>query len=88
MAILLFSAKFRLNFCAPQDFAYLNQSNELRDDSSTDRQRFLFWKTALTTLGIPFSDVMRLLAAILLLGNVKFEDVSEAGDLDLKGQRG
>lgn len=36
--------------------------------------RFQNWKTCLGVLGIPFLDVVRVLAAVLLLGNVQFSD--------------
>ena len=42
---------------------------------------------ALATLGIPFVDVLRILVAILLLGNVEFVD-GEALELDVKGNNG
>ena len=44
-------------------------------------------QTALATLGIPFADVLRILVAILLLGNVKFVD-GEGVELDVKGNNG
>uniref|UniRef100_A0A914X0G8 Myosin motor domain-containing protein n=1 Tax=Plectus sambesii TaxID=2011161 RepID=A0A914X0G8_9BILA len=59
----------------------------LKEPSSTvdGRRRFEAWKSALYTLGIPFSDVMRVLAACLLLGNVHFID-AEGDDVELEGQ--
>ena len=42
---------------------------------------------ALATLGIPFVDVLRILVAILLLGNVEFVD-GEGLELDVKGNNG
>ena len=39
------------------------------------------------TLGIPFTDVLRILVAILLLGNIKFTD-GEDVELDVKGNNG
>ena len=44
-------------------------------------------QSALATLGIPFLDVMRILVAILLLGNVEFVD-GEGPELDVKGNNG
>lgn len=44
-------------------------------------------QSALATLGIPFLDVLRILVAILLLGNVEFVD-SEGPELDVKGNNG
>lgn len=47
----------------------------------------LFSQTALVTLGIPFLDVLRILVAILLLGNVEFVD-GEGPEVDVKGNNG
>lgn len=41
----------------------------------------------MATLGIPFVDVLRILVAILLLGNVEFVD-GEGLELDVKGNNG
>ena len=46
-----------------------------------------FVKGALASLGIPFVDVLRILVAILLLGNVEFVD-GEGLELDVKGNNG
>ena len=51
-----------------------------------DRLNFLS-QGALATLGIPFVDVLRILVAILLLGNVEFVD-GEGLELDVKGNNG
>lgn len=50
----------------------------------------LWWcyllQSCLSVLGIPFLDVVRVLAAVLLLGNVQFADrVGNTSELDLKG---
>lgn len=39
--------------------------------------RFAAWRTCLGVLGIPFLDVVRVLAAVLLLGNVTFTEGAE-----------
>jgi len=44
-----------------------------------DAARFQAWKACLGVLGIPFLDVVRVLAAILLLGNVNFVDNPSSG---------
>ena len=41
----------------------------------------------MATLGIPFVDVLRILVAILLLGNIEFVD-GEGLELDVKGNNG
>lgn len=48
---------------------------------------YFFFKGALASLGIPFVDVLRILVAILLLGNVEFVD-GEGLELDVKGNNG
>lgn len=47
--------------------------------------RFQAWKTCLGILGIPFLDVVRVLAAVLLLGNVQFID-GKGLEVDVKGE--
>ncbi|CAK1550870.1 unnamed protein product [Leptosia nina] len=56
-----------------QDFRYLSSSVSRRSESE-DAVRFQAWKSCLGVLGIPFLDVVRVLAAVLLLGNVTFTD--------------
>ncbi|XP_022108413.1 unconventional myosin-IXb-like isoform X2 [Acanthaster planci] len=74
--------KLHLNSCSAHAFAYLNKSKA--DNTERDRIRFESWRSCLAVLGIPFFDVMRILAAVLLLGNVQF--VEDGGyELDIKG---
>ncbi|XP_047993590.1 unconventional myosin-IXAa isoform X1 [Leguminivora glycinivorella] len=77
----------RLEGYAPQDLRYLASPAPRRPDPD-DATRFLAWKTCLGILGIPFLDVVRVLAAVLLLGNVQFADGAEgaetAGDAELQ----
>ncbi|XP_038068155.1 myosin-3-like [Patiria miniata] len=74
--------KLHLNGYAAHNLAYLSKSRT--DNTDRDRIRFESWKSSLAVLGIPFFDVMRILAAILLLGNVQF--VEDGGyELDIKG---
>lgn len=54
-----------------RDLLYLNMG-DTRQDEVADAQRFAEWKANLAVLGIPFMDVLRVFAAILLLGNVEF----------------
>lgn len=60
------------------DFNYLN-SDSLDFNYSQDATRFQAWKSCLSVLGIPFMDVVRVLAAVLLLGNIQFDDTSKGG---------
>ena len=57
----------------------------LRVDTEADALRFAEWKSNLAVLGIPFMDVVRVLAAILLLGNVDFAPgkIDEAFDVEV-----
>lgn len=55
---------------------YLASAHHRRPEPE-DASRFHAWKTCLVILGIPFLDVVRVLAAVLLLGNVQF---AEGGD--------
>lgn len=63
-------------------------SSHQRRPEPEDAARFHAWKTCLGILGIPFLDVVRVLAAVLLLGNVQFGEGAEgaaepAGEAEL-----
>lgn len=62
---------------------YLNQGNTKQHETE-DSTRFEAWKTCLSVLGIPFMDVVRVLAAVLLLGNIQFVD-GPGLEVDVKG---
>jgi dachs len=47
---------------------------DIKQDEQEDAARFQAWKACLGILGIPFIDVVRVLAAVLLLGNISFVD--------------
>ncbi|XP_072030082.1 LOW QUALITY PROTEIN: myosin-I heavy chain-like [Amphiura filiformis] len=75
--------KLHLTGYSAKDLHYLNNVTEA-DDSERDRIRFDAWRKSLTSLGVHFFDVMRVMAAILLLGNIQFID--DGGfELDIKG---
>ncbi|XP_050306303.1 myosin-VIIa isoform X2 [Anthonomus grandis grandis] len=61
------------------------QHGDVRQDVSEDASRFQAWKTCLGVLGIPFLDVVRVLAAVLLLGNVHFSD-GKGMEVDVRGE--
>lgn len=61
------------------------KNGDIRCDEKEDAARFQAWKTCLGILGIPFLDVVRVLAAILLLGNVKFIDGQEI-EVEVEGE--
>eukprot|EP00095_Tigriopus_kingsejongensis_P002709 maker-scaffold809_size94238-snap-gene-0.26 protein:Tk02709 transcript:maker-scaffold809_size94238-snap-gene-0.26-mRNA-1 annotation:"myosin-i heavy chain" len=70
-----------------RDLLYLNMG-DTRQDESQDAQRFAEWKANLAVLGIPFMDVVRVLSAILLLGNVEFAPraTEESYDVEIIGK--
>lgn len=53
------------------ELRYLNRG-DTRSDEAQEIERFNTWKANLVVLGIPFMDVVKVMAAILLLGNVEF----------------
>ncbi|KAB0798121.1 hypothetical protein PPYR_09114 [Photinus pyralis] len=77
-------AKLNLEGCSPSTLRYL-QHGDTRQDVTEDSLRFQAWKTCLGVLGIPFLDVVRVLAAVLLLGNVQFID-GNGLEVDVKGE--
>jgi dachs protein len=70
-----------------RDMAYLNMG-DTRQDELADADRFAEWKASLAILGIPFTDVVRVLTAILLLGNVEFAPRvgDDSFDIDVIGK--
>ena len=64
---------------------YLNQG-DTRVDQVLDAQRFAQWRSSLAVLGIPLMDVLRVLSAILLLGNVEFYN-NDSFEVDLSNGR-
>ncbi|XP_069123410.1 myosin-I heavy chain-like isoform X2 [Argopecten irradians] len=76
-------AKLHLTGYSIHNLRYLSSGSTLQNELE-DKARFDAWKSALSILGIPFSDVMRVFSAVLLLGNIEF--VEGAGlELDLVG---
>lgn len=67
--------RFKLNLDRynVSNLQYLSQG-DIHQDIEEDTARFQAWKTCLGVLGIPFLDVVRVLAAVLLLGNTTFVD--------------
>ncbi|CAH0390290.1 unnamed protein product, partial [Bemisia tabaci] len=65
--------KLNLEGYSPLNLFYL-QNGDTYQDEAEDAARFLAWKACLGVLGIPFLDVVRVLAAVLLLGNMQFVD--------------
>lgn len=77
--------KLHLQGYSVHSLSYLSGSPiPYNEDEEVFRVKFERWREALASLGIPFVDVLRILVAILLLGNVEFVD-SEGLELDVKG---
>lgn len=65
--------KLNLQGYSTTNLRYL-QGGDTQQNENEDAARFQAWKNCLSILGIPFLDVVRVLAAVLLLGNVQFID--------------
>ncbi|XP_037894326.1 unconventional myosin-IXb isoform X5 [Glossina fuscipes] len=76
--------KLNLEGYSPTNLRYL-QYGDINQNEQDDASRFQAWKTCLGILGIPFLDVVRVLAAVLLLGNVQFVDGQNL-EVDVKGE--
>lgn len=76
--------KLNLDGYSPLTLRYL-QHGDTRQNESEDSARFQAWKVCLGILGIPFLDVVRVLAAVLLLGNVQFSDGQNL-EVDVSGE--
>ncbi|XP_059050788.1 unconventional myosin-XIX [Achroia grisella] len=70
--------QLHLDGYSAQELRYLASPHHRRPEPE-DAARFHAWKTCLGILGIPFLDVVRVLAAVLLLGNVQFAESAEGG---------
>ncbi|XP_046866634.1 unconventional myosin-IXa [Drosophila willistoni] len=75
--------KLHLEGYSPANLRYLR--GDTGQNEVEDAARFQAWKTCLGILGIPFLDVVRVLAAVLLLGNVQFIDGGGL-EVDVKGE--
>ncbi|XP_023177574.2 unconventional myosin-Ia [Drosophila hydei] len=75
--------KLHLEGYSPANLRYLR--GDVAQNEQEDAVRFQAWKTCLGILGIPFLDVVRVLAAVLLLGNVQFIDGGGL-EVDVKGE--
>ncbi|KAG8184790.1 hypothetical protein JTE90_015472 [Oedothorax gibbosus] len=76
-------AQLSLDGYSLHNLCYLNQGDTTQNETE-DAARFEAWKTCLSVLGIPSMDVVRVLAAILLLGNIQFID-GAGMEVDIKG---
>ncbi|XP_064106085.1 unconventional myosin-IXb-like isoform X2 [Macrobrachium nipponense] len=76
-------AKLHLEGHNVRTLRYLSEG-DVRQDEAEDARRFESWKACLGVLGIPFLDVVRVLAAVLLLGNVTFIE-GQGLEVDIQG---
>uniref|UniRef100_T1GR94 Myosin motor domain-containing protein n=1 Tax=Megaselia scalaris TaxID=36166 RepID=T1GR94_MEGSC len=76
--------KLNLDGYSAVNLRYLQNGITSQDDEE-DSSRFQAWKTCLGILGIPFLDVVRVLAAVLLLGNIQFID-GQGLEVEVKGE--
>jgi dachs len=76
--------KLNLDGYSIENLQYL-QYGDVRQDEREDSARFQAWKACLGILGIPFLDVVRVLAAVLLLGNLQFIE-GQGLEVDVKGE--
>nr|XP_027238453.1 unconventional myosin-IXb-like [Penaeus vannamei] len=76
-------AKLHLDGHSVRTLRYLSEG-DVRQDEAEDARRFESWKACLGVLGIPFLDVVRVLAAVLLLGNVTFVE-GQGLEVDIQG---
>ncbi|CAG7834204.1 unnamed protein product [Allacma fusca] len=78
-------AKLHLGEHTVRTIRYLSSAAADRGtDEAEDARRFLDWKASLGVLGIPFLDVVRVLAAVILIGNVQFVE-SACMEVDVEG---
>ena len=72
----------------PTNLKYLNSGLAYSySEEKEDARRFQLWRSCLGILGISFSDVTRILAAILLLGEIKFITGSSPASIEVQGRR-
>ena len=71
-------ARLCLEGYSVDNLRYLNRG-DTRCNQAEDARRFAAWKACLGVLGIPFLDVVRVLAAVLLLGNLEFHETGGPG---------
>ncbi|KAI9556922.1 hypothetical protein GHT06_016716 [Daphnia sinensis] len=71
-------ARLSLEGYSVDNLRYLNRG-DTRCNQADDARRFANWKACLGVLGIPFLDVVRVLAAVLLLGNLQFHETNGGG---------
>ena len=65
-------AKFQCSDHDHRTLHYLSQGTEPRESTQQLQSHFEAWKSSLAQLGIPLTDVLKVLVAVMLLGNIVF----------------
>ncbi|XP_064406654.1 unconventional myosin-IXb-like [Halichondria panicea] len=76
--------KLALSYHEPRTLHYLSQGLEPRESQQVLANHFEAWKSSLAQLGIPLTDVVKVLVAVLLLGNVLFYEAKNQ-ELSMQG---
>lgn len=76
--------RLKLDGFSVSNLKYLKDGDTYQDEQE-DAARFGRWKACLGILGIPFIDVVRVLSAVLLLGNISFVD-NQSMEVDIVGE--
>ncbi len=79
--------KLALSYHEPRTLHYLSQGLEPRESQQVLANHFEAWKSSLAQLGIPLTDVVKVLVAVLLLGNVLFYEAKNQ-ELSMQGADG
>ncbi len=76
-----------MSYHEPRTLHYLSQGMEPRESQQVLANHFEAWKSSLAQLGIPLTDVVKVLVAVLLLGNVLFYEAKNQ-ELSMQGGDG
>jgi dachs protein len=76
--------KYQLNYHDVRTLHYLSQGMEPAETVPQLQSRFEAWKSSLAQLGIPLTDVLKVLSAVMLLGNTLFYEAKNQ-ELQLQG---
>lgn len=76
--------KFLLNYHDVRSLHYLSQGSEPTETVPQLQSHFEAWKSSLAQLGIPLTDVLKVLSAVMLLGNTLFYEAKNQ-ELQLQG---
>ncbi|XP_019849259.1 PREDICTED: unconventional myosin-IXa-like [Amphimedon queenslandica] len=77
-------SKFHFHHVDSRSLHYLSQAADPPDSPQQLQNHFEAWKSSLAQLGIPLHDVMKVLVAILLLGNILFYEAKNQ-ELSVQG---